>query len=76
MFLEICMQIHSVVFALSRQINEQKYAKTIHPLCAGNKVFVEYQAQGDFNPNSFPLPTPLVIKTSWNEFSEVSTDYM
>jgi len=24
MFLEICMQIHSVVFALSRQINKQK----------------------------------------------------
>jgi len=24
MFLEICMQIHSVVIALSRQINKQK----------------------------------------------------
>jgi len=24
MFLELCMQIHSVVFALSRQINKQK----------------------------------------------------
>ena len=24
MFLEICMQIYSVVFALSRQINKQK----------------------------------------------------
>jgi len=24
MFLEICMQIHSVVFAWSRQINKQK----------------------------------------------------
>ena len=24
MFLEICMQIHSVVFALSQQINKQK----------------------------------------------------
>jgi len=24
MFAEICMQIHSVVFALSRQINKQK----------------------------------------------------
>jgi len=42
MFLEICMQVHAVVFALSRQINKQKYAKTINPLCAGNKVFVKY----------------------------------
>ena len=38
MFLEICMQIHSVLFALRRQINKQKYAKTINLLCAGNKV--------------------------------------
>jgi len=29
MFLEIYMQIHSVVFALSQQTNKQKYAKTI-----------------------------------------------
>jgi len=27
MLLEICMQIHSVVFALSRQINKQKVCK-------------------------------------------------
>ena len=46
MFLEICMQIHSVIFALRRQINKQKYAKTINLLCAGNKLFVKYQAQG------------------------------
>jgi len=39
MFLEICMQIYSMVFALSQQINKQKYAKTINPLYAGNKVF-------------------------------------
>ena len=31
MFLEICMQIHSVLFALSRQINK-KYVKTINLL--------------------------------------------
>jgi len=37
------MQIHSVLFALSRQINKQKYAKTINVLCAGNQVFVKYQ---------------------------------
>jgi len=39
-------QTHSVVFTLSRQINKQKYEKTINRLCAGNKVFVKYQAQG------------------------------
>jgi len=50
------MQIHSVVFALSRQINHQKYAKTtnfLYLLCAGNKVFVKYQAQvGGLTPKS------------------------
>ena len=46
MFLEICMQIYFVVFALSRQINKQKYAKTINLICKGNKLFVKYQAQG------------------------------
>jgi len=45
MFFEICMQIYFVVFALSWQINKQKYAKTIILLCAGNKDFVKYQAQ-------------------------------
>jgi len=46
------MQIHSVVFALSRQINKQKYAKTINLFCAGNKVFVKYQAHwGGLTPN-------------------------
>ena len=46
MFFEICMQIHSVVFALSRQINKLKYTKTINFLFAGNKLFVTYQTQG------------------------------
>jgi len=46
MVLEICMQIHYVVFASSRLINKQKYAKTINLLCAGNKILVTYQAQG------------------------------
>jgi len=40
------MQIHSVVFALSRQTNKQKYAKAINLLYAGDKVFAKYQAQG------------------------------
>jgi len=42
MFLEICMQIYSVVFASSRQINKQKYAKTSNLLCEGNRFFVKY----------------------------------
>jgi len=50
-FLEICIQVYSVVFALRRQINKQKYVKTINLLCEGNKVFVKYQAQGGVNPN-------------------------
>jgi len=37
---------------------EAKYAKTKNLLCASNKVFVIYQAQGGVNPN--PLLTPLV----------------
>jgi len=58
MFLEICMQIHTSLFALSRQINKQKYAKTINLLCAGNKVFVKYQAQGGVNPIPLPCVRP------------------
>ena len=56
MFLEYCMQIHSVVFALSRQINKQKvkmYAKTI------NRIFVTYHLKGGVNPNPPPLHTLL-----------------
>jgi len=59
MFVEICMHIHSVVFAISRQINKQKYAKTLNLLCAGNKVFVKYQVQGGGGLNPTPLRTPL-----------------
>ena len=46
MFLEICMQINSVVFALSRQINKQNLCEN-NLLCAGNKVFVTYRTQGE-----------------------------
>ena len=56
MFLEISMQIYSMVFALSRQINKQKVCKTVNPLCAGNKVFVKYQAEGGVLT---PIPNPL-----------------
>jgi len=59
MFLEICMQIYSVAFALSQQI-KQKHAKTINLLCAGNKVFVKCQAQGGgVNTHTSLLQTPL-----------------
>ena len=58
MFLEICMQIHSLFFALSRQINKQKYAKTMNLLCEDNKVFVKYQAQGK---GGFIHPPPCVL---------------
>jgi len=63
MFLEICMQIYSVIFALSRQSNNQKYAKTFNFLFAGNKDFVKYQAPGELQPQPRPpLRTPLYQK--------------
>ena len=63
------MQIHSVLFALSRQIDKQKVCEynTINVVCAGNQVFVKYQAQGggvngklkrEVKPQ--PLPPPCV----------------
>jgi len=55
------MQIHLVVFSLSRQINKQMYAKTINPLCASNKVFVIYQTQKG-GLTLTPLRTPLLQK--------------
>jgi len=60
MFLEICIQILSALFALSRQIDKQKYAKTINLLCAGNKVFVKYQAQAVGVQPQSPLAYALV----------------
>jgi len=50
MFLEICMKINFVVFALSPQSNKHKGCENNYPLCAGNKVFVKYQAQGGVTP--------------------------
>jgi len=48
MFLEHCLQIHCLAFALRRQINKQKVCENYNLLCAGNIVFVKYQAQGFF----------------------------
>ena len=45
MLLEICMQMNSVLLALSRQINKQKVCEKIILFCADNEVFVKYQAQ-------------------------------
>jgi len=62
MHLEICVQIHSVVFALKHYVDKltsKKYAKTINRLCAGNDIFVKCQTQGEVNPNR-PLRTPLL----------------
>jgi len=61
-FLDICTQIYSVVFSSSRQINKQKVRENNESLCAGNKVFVKYQAQGCVNPNSsLALRTSLIV---------------
>jgi len=42
------MQIHSVVFTLSRQINEQKVRKNNNLLCAANKFFFNFTLKGFF----------------------------
>ena len=57
------MQIHSVVIALSRQINKKSMRKQFNILCAGNKVFVKYQAQGRGANHKIPcLRTPLTMR--------------
>ena len=37
------------------KLTSKKYAKTINLLCAGNKVFVKYQAQGEGGLTPSPL---------------------
>jgi len=37
----------------------------INLLCAGNKVFVKYQAQGGVNPKP-PFRTPLIVSDKVN----------
>ena len=74
MFLEICMQTYSVVFVdfveyktLSYfvevdKLTSKKYANTFNFLCASNKDFVKYQAQGGGLTATPPPPlhTPLL----------------
>ena len=51
--------MHAKLFrgiCIKSQINEQTYAKIINLICAGSKVFVQYQAQGgEINPNPPPF---------------------
>jgi len=64
MLLEICMHIHSVVFALSR----------LNLPCTDNKVIVQHQAQGWVNPNH-PLAYALVLgrnEVKWHQGQETS----
>jgi len=63
MFLEICMQIHTLLFALSRQINKQKYAQTLNLLCAGNKFLQNIKLKGVFliHPPFLRMPLALNI---------------
>ena len=43
-------------------------------LCAGNNIFVKYQAQGGVNPNP-PLRTPLFVLTkNQNETLTIKTN--
>jgi len=56
MYLENCMQIPSVVFALSLQIKQAKgMRKQLISFVQVINFFVKYQAQGFFNPNPPPL---------------------
>ena len=59
-------EIFSVVFALSRQINKQKYAKTFNILCASNKDFVKYQAQGGGLTPPLRLRLAILMKLIFN----------
>jgi len=68
MFLEISMQLYSVVFALSRQINKQIDTKTVNLLYADNKVFATYQTQGVLTPTPpcvRPCPHTLINQSTW-----------
>jgi len=52
MFLEMCMQICSEVFALSRQINKQKYAKTINLLKQVNTFMLNIKLEVFLTPTT------------------------
>jgi len=61
MFVEICMQIHSLVFALiSRQINKKKVCEN-NLLCTGNKVCCKISSSGG---RLTPHPLRTVLTTA------------
>ena len=57
MFLEICMQIHSVVFGLGRQINKQKVCENDWCPLRRQQSFCKISSSRGLSP--YPLRTPL-----------------
>ena len=51
------------------KLTSKKYVKTINLLCAGNKVFVKFQAQGGLPQTPPQLPTALADTQLLNLFS-------
>jgi len=78
MFLEICMQIYSVVFALSRQLNKQKVCEKIIALVQVIKFFCKISSSRGVNPKPPPLDmTPSNTECrrsatirSWNRYDQ------
>jgi len=55
------MQIQSMVFALSRQLNKQKVCENNNLPCTGNEVLQSIKRKGEgVNPNPPPLRTHLI----------------
>jgi len=59
MFFEICMQIHSVVFAKVDKLTSKNMRKQLISCAQVLKVFEKYQAQGGCSTPNPPLRTPL-----------------
>ena len=71
MFVESCMHIYSVLFALQvGKLTSKKYAKTFNILYAGNKDFVKYQDQGGGNPKTPPCVRPCVVARSTEDLKK------
>jgi len=70
MFLEICMQIHSVIFVLSRQINKQKYATAVNLLCEGKTFLQNIKLKG-----RGLTPSPLSCVRPWLSITWFSSGF-
>jgi len=57
MCLEICMQVHSVVLALSRQINKQKVCEKVITFVQVIKFLLHIELNG-----GILTPTPLCVR--------------